>query len=1291
MVTDSFNAMRRFAAYAFTLLLFSLCMCAGAGAQQGASPLVTSSVPVGLSEPPTFGAVWQSAVSSHGDFVIADFQNAAVYQYPAGGGPPITVFASGGSGPGGGWANAGMTIDKFDNLYLDNNWNGGLQLVPYDPVSKTWNTSAKSVQGNLGPFGSGYYQGVGLAGNANGTFVMSSECCSPGLMSWSQDASGNIANFNTVITTTTSRARALAVDNAGNIFIFEDGGLPGILMVPAGVTGLADDKDSHIVRVDPVVAGSSPTSWVLSSITGMAVDGAGNLYVGDSSAGVFMVPNQGGTLNPAAWVMITPVPATGQIAVNQTRDTLFIPTKTLWNGIKDIAAVSLGAGELGSSAVGTQSATPVTVYYSFSGNVTPARFIIQEDGVPTPDFTVVGGGTCAAGTTYPIPATASADAVNSCTLNVAVNPQRLGGVSAQLLVQTSKVAGGQTVYTTVATTVLHGTGMAGAIQTTPALESTIGSSLKTPSQVTTDAMGNMYVADAGLGKVLMYPSGFGASSAPVSIGTGLTAPTGVAVDGSGDVFIADSTSVYEVPFGPNGLNAAAQLTLVSGLGTNLKLAVDGLGHLYVADPDNGRIVELYNLAGSSGVFGQSEVFLTSGLTAPSGLALDASNNLYVIDGSNLFEISNGAQTTLLNSLSNATGVAIDPSGAVYVASSGGTVRIPYLAGALVPANQAAIASSVTNPTAVAIDNLGNAYLTDGTAENIHAISASGTLNLGTLPTTSSTATLPATITNLGNGPLTITGFTSTNSVDYSATDVSCLGAPIAAGATCTFDITLNPGPGEQGTLTGQIGIQSSASNNPNTVNATGVGAALAGSTSSISVASGPEVVNAPVTVTVKAQAGSAVPTGTVTVSFTSFTLVNDPTKGPTITPKTMSITAPLINGSATLALTPALAGSNTFSVTYNGDRVFGRSTGTSTATVAKSAITSLALPGQDRPYLPYVLESNGSTPYDGSVQYWEYNFKVKVNTDAGQPSGSVTFMDGSSSACPQQAGQAVQTLDSNGNATFATSCLPMLQNVTYTPIVSTHTITPVYSGDANYQGFTGQPTTFIVVRSPAVAITSSPASVTVAAGSTASANLTLTSILGYGFAGKNQQLNDYNFPVALACDNLPPHTSCSFTYPATVNPNQPSAPNSVQIPCSGTTAAADNCLPGTATVTINTNVAVGTATAQILAPAPITFAVMFGFGMIGLFFRRRLGQKGNQWLMICMVIVSGALAVSLTACSTKNLSPASVLTTPKGTYQVTITAQQVGSQVITLPTGPVPIVGSQNQVSLPFTISVTVQ
>ncbi len=1330
MATTSLTALRRFAGFVFTLLFTSACLCAVAAGQL---PQVTSSVVNGLAAPPTYGAIWQTAVSSHGDFLIADFQNAAVYQYPAGGGAPITIFASGKSGPGGGWANLGMALDQYDNLYLDNNWNGGMQRIPYNAATGTWNVSADGVSNPISAI-SGYFQGAGLASNKNNQFVMSSECCSPSILSWNLDASGNATNVQTVISTATSRAKALAMDNAGNIFIWEDGGIPNVLEVPAGTVGLADDKS--LTAVDPTTI--DPTSGkviqLLQNISGMAVDAAGNLYVGDGSAGVYMVPNQGGMLNPANWVMITPVPATGQISIDQQRDILYVPTKSLWNGYVDLVSVSLGNAELGSSPVGTQSGTPVTVYYSFSGlatapftgAITPARFVIQEDGVNTPDFAIVNGGSCVTGTTYPIPGTASANPVYTCTVQVAVNPQKAGSVSAQLLMQTASQMNHQTVYTTVSSTTLHGTGLAGEIQTTPAWESAVGSSLMTPAQVATDAMGNVYVADAGLKQVLMYAAGSGMSATPVSVGTGLAAPTGVAVDGAGDVFIADSGNVFEVPNGPGGLSSANQTTGMSGLGANLKLAADGLGHLYVADPAEGQVVELYNLGGTSGFFGQSAVMLTSGLTAPSYVAVDASNNLYIVDGTNLFEMSNGMMSTLVSNLSNATGVAVDPSGAVYVSSSGGTVRIPYVSGALVPANQAAIASTVTNPQGVAIDNMGNVYLADATALNLHLVSASGTLDFGNVAL-GDQPSLDATITNDGNAPLTVTGYASTNALDYTGADGTCMASsPIAPGGTCAVNVTLAPGPGEQGTLTGQIQIQSTAANAPIVVNATGVGAPLATSlVSTITVASTAEVINTPVTVTVTQGSGTTVPTGQVSITFT------------TITGATSTVWAPLVDGSASFTLAPVAAGNATFTVNYAGDRVYGRSTAKTTAAVAKSAIAAITLPITPPTFLPYVLEGfigGGQPPYDGSPQYWEYNYQVTVTAAAGQPTGTVTFMDSYQAgvsttltngvACPTQNGAAVQTIAPNGTATFATNCLPMPQNLTYTPVVSTHVITPVYSGDANFLTYTGTPTTFIAIRSPlvqlcpqgAVCTSTSPApSLSVSAGSSASITLTLSSIDGYGWAGQGGLLNNYQFPVALACSNLPPHATCSFTYQPDSNLTafglSATTPNAVNIPCTGaqgSNGALDGCnnpadpaLP--VIVTINTNVAAGTTTSQIVRSTPVALAALFGFGMIGLFFRRKAAQKAGIVLMLGLAVLGGALAVSMTACSTTNLSPASVLTTPSGSYPVTVTAEQVGTQCIVVQgssssncttasgqagTG---VFGSQVQVSLPFVINVTVQ
>ncbi len=283
----------------------------------------------------------------------------------------------------------------------------------------------------------------------------------------------------------------------------------------------------------------------------------------------------------------------------------------------------------------------------------------------TPDFAITGG-TCTTGVAYA--------ASKSCLENVSFTPHSVGNISAKLLMLDAK-------QNVLASMVLHGLGMGANIQATPALQSAIGSGLKTPSQVATRRAGQCLHCGSGPGQssrsmrlvqVLLQRQS--------SVGTGLTTPTGVAVDGAGDVFIADSGtgSVYEVPFGPSGLNAAGQVTLVSGLGTTgLQLAADGMDHCISADPSNGRVVKLSDIgASTTSNLGQAEALLTTGFTAPSAVAVDAAGNVYVIDGVNLFELAGGAgaPTTLLNNLSGATGLAVDPSGAVYISSASGTTR-----------------------------------------------------------------------------------------------------------------------------------------------------------------------------------------------------------------------------------------------------------------------------------------------------------------------------------------------------------------------------------------------------------------------------------------------------------------------------------------------------------------------------------------------------------------------------------------------------------------------------------------
>lgn len=1373
MATFSLTTVRRLAGFAFTLTLICLCLT-GAAFGQG-TPLVTATAASGLAHPTGWGQIQQSAIDSMGDWFVVDYVNGSVYEFPAVGGAAVSI--SGVKGLGGGYENPAIAIDPNNNIYLGANWNNGIVMFPYVASTNSWtglstlspsnptiDFCTNSGKGNLAqcwaqyglsaPASSafpGYFQPWGLAIGANDTLLVGNQNSGNFIFSlavngaWTNPTAGAITTEE--IAGMSARPISVAQDPEGNIYAVEDysasGYLPGVLEIPAGSSGLA--SDAGLVRVDPN----------LPAVTGVVVDSAGNLYVSDSQVGVVMIPNPAGTPQTASAVVVSATPAAGEAAIDWAHNLMYIPTaQTQTNGEADVAQASFGAAEFGPDAIGTPSTGSPNVVFGFNGPVTPASFAIVEDGVKNPDFAITGG-TCTTGIAYAVD--------KSCLENLTFTPHSVGSISAKLLMLDAK-------SNILASMTLHGTGQGWLAQVSPGFQSAIGAGLMTPSQVAVDAVGNVYVADAGQGKVLEYAVGASASSKPVSIGTGLTAPTGVAVDGTGDVFIADSGNVYEVPFGPSGLNAAGQLTLVSGLGTTgLQLAADGLDHLYIADPSNGRVVKISDVGASTiASLGQQQTMLTTGFVAPSAVGVDSNNNLYVVDGANLFELASGAgtPTALLNNLAGATGVAIDPSGAVYITSASGTTRIPSISGVLVPADETALASAVSNTSSVTLDHLGNVYLAQAGGGAVTMVSTNGTLALPSPATLTGSTSANATVTNAGNLNSSITGYTSTNAVDFTAADGTCVASsPISPGGSCLVDVTFDPGSGEQGALTGTIGVTAGGTigNAPILINASATGLALSGSVTAANAASTAQVVGTPFSVAVTPKSGAGIPSGQVTVSYPSWTVII-PSSGsnagvPTINPVTNTVMGTLdATGKASFTLSPVLAGSDTFTVSYGGDRTYGRSTMTTISTVAKSAITGIQLPvipDATDTDLPFVAAGNGAgtVPYDGSELPWQYSFKMTVNTAAGVPTGTLTVMDNVTScppgtspagigaatcalagysspggysgvACPNVSGAGVLIIENGGTVTgaqasFPTSCLWFVpEGVTYSPVIFTHYIAPVYSGDANFIALTGPTATVIQsVRGPVLQITqtgnsasrTTAPSLSVSPGSTVSMNLTLTSMLGYGISGANGQLNASNFPVSLSCDNLPPHTQCSFTYP---NPD-PLIANALDIPCpSGatTTEVADgsvSCTAGQATVTFYTDVSAGTSVSMNARSASVALAAIFGFGMIGLFFRRRAFEKARTMMMVLLMIVGGALAVSITACNTTTLAPQASLATPAGSYPVTITASEVGTLCVSSPGAAgdnciVPgsgaatdngilVYGSQNQVSLPFYVNLTVQ
>jgi len=126
---------------------------------------------------------------------------------------------------------------------------------------------------------------------------------------------------------------------------------------------------------------------------------------------------------------------------------------------------------------------------------------------------------------------------------------------------------------------------------------------------------------------------------------------------------------------------------------------------------------------------------------------------------------------------------------------------------------------------------------------------------------------------------------------------------------------------------------------------------------------------------------------------------------------------------------------------------------------------------------------------------------------------------------------------------------------------------------------------------------------------------------------------------------------------------------------------------------INTNVPLGTVSSRKTYQGGIAFASIFGLGLLGLAFRRKVTRFRNL-LMIAYALLWGGALLGITACSTTTLGTAKTGITPTGSYWVTVTASQAGKMVIppliynNYTASLIP--GNGDQMSLPYTINVTI-
>jgi len=187
--------------------------------------------------------------------------------------------------------------------------------------------------------------------------------------------------------------------------------------------------------------------------------------------------------------------------------------------------------------------------------------------------------------------------------------------------------------------------------------------------------------------------------------------------------------------------------------------------------------------------------------------------------------------TALVSTSSPQAVTVTNTGNVAMTVSGVTVTSGFAQSnncSSVPTNGTCTISVTFAPTTSGTQN-GTLTINDNAQGNPHAVTLSGmgiagvasispsilTFSAATVGTTSAAQTL--TLTNTGNGPLTISGVQPTG--DFAIANSNC--ASVAASATCTLQVTFTATA--SGARTGTITFTDSAANSPQVITLNGSG------------------------------------------------------------------------------------------------------------------------------------------------------------------------------------------------------------------------------------------------------------------------------------------------------------------------------------------------------------------------------------------------------------------------------------------------------------------------------------
>ncbi|MBX3738196.1 MAG: immunoglobulin domain-containing protein [Candidatus Didemnitutus sp.] len=546
------------------------------------------------------------------------------------------------------------------------------------------------------------------------------------------DGTGDAARFN--------YPAGLALDGAGNIYVAESRNHTVRRITPAGVVTTVAGLAATPGSVD-----GTGNAARFNTPEGIAIDGAGNLYVADTNNST-----------------IRKITATGVVTTFAGK----AETSGATDGLGEAARFKMPTG------LAVDAAGNVFVADSFNHTIrriTPAGAVTTVAGLAGSSGAIDGSGSTAR---FSIPEGVTADLQGNlyvaeggnCTIRkidptgavstIAGQAGRFGWKdgtgSAALFNFPNGVAvdasNGIFVTDTYNSTIRRitpdgvVTTFAGSAESRGSADGTGDAArFNLPGGVTVDGTGNVYVADtsnntirritpdgvvttlAGTAGQVVADSTTGQVGGKYADGTGSAArffsPTGVALDAAGNVFVSDTGNCVIRRITPAGAvttlaGNAETFGWADGTGTGaiffepVGLVVTGANEIFVADSGNHVIRRITpagvvtTFAGQPRISGSDDGTGTAArFNRPRGLALDASGNLYVGDTYNhtIRKITPAGVVTTVAGLAGSPGLTDGPGNLARLNSPGG----------------------------LAIDQSGNIYLADSTNHTFRRISPSG--------------------------------------------------------------------------------------------------------------------------------------------------------------------------------------------------------------------------------------------------------------------------------------------------------------------------------------------------------------------------------------------------------------------------------------------------------------------------------------------------------------------------------------------------------------------------------------